>query len=116
MTRSLSVHGDASTAAEAALLDAYDGLPCDILKLGHHGSDTSSSLRFLHAMKPQLALISVGHDNRYGHPSPSVLASLEQEGIPWLTTAENGAIRIRTTKLLKYVTTARGDFVIIGSR
>ena len=41
---------------------------------------------------------------------------LEQEGIPWLTTAENGAIRIRTTKLLKYVTTARGDFVIIGSR
>ena len=108
--------GDASTSAEAALLDAYDGLPCDILKLGHHGSDTSSSLRFLHAMKPQLALISVGHDNRYGHPSPSVLASLEQEGIPWLTTAENGAIRIRTTKLLKYVTTARGDFVIIGSR
>ncbi len=108
--------GDASTQAEAALLEEYDGLPCDVLKLGHHGSDTSSSLRFLHAMKPQLALISVGEDNRYGHPSPEVLDALCQESIPYLSTAQHGAIRIRTTKLWKYVVTARGEFVIIDNR
>ena len=108
--------GDAGIEAEQTLLEAYDGLPCDILKLGHHGSDSSSSLSFLHEMHPQYALISVGENNRYGHPSASVLDSLERERIPYFSTAENGAICIRSTQLFKYMITARGDFVIIEDR
>lgn len=106
--------GDAGIPTENVFLDTYKNLPCTILKLGHHGSDSSSSLAFLHAMHPQLALISVGEGNRYHHPSPDVLNSLERECIPYFMTARDGAIRIRSSQLLKYVTTQRGDFVIIN--
>lgn len=108
--------GDAGIPAENVLLDTYKDLPCTILKLGHHGSDSSSSLAFLHAMHPQLALISVGEGNRYQHPSSAVLDALERECIPYFMTAKDGAIRIRSSQLLKYVTTERGDFVIINER
>lgn len=64
-------------------------------------------------MKPRLALISVGHDNRYGHPSETVLDTLRQEQIPYYSTAEDGAILIRSTALIKYVRTARGEFAIM---
>ena len=108
--------GDAGIVEEMKLLELYDQLPVHFLKLGHHGSDTSSSLEFLHDMKPQYALISVGKNNRYGHPSPNVLKRLKDEEIPYFSTAENGGICIRSTKLLKYITTATGDFVIIKDR
>lgn len=108
--------GDAGIVEEMKLLELYDQLPVHFLKLGHHGSDTSSSLEFLHDMKPQYALISVGKNNRYGHPSPDVLKRLKDEEIPYFSTAENGGICIRSTKLLKYITTATGDFVIIKDR
>lgn len=105
--------GDAGIAAEEELLKQYQELPCTFLKLGHHGSKTSSSQAFLHALHPALALISVGYDNRYGHPSEEVLNHLEQEGISYLSTAQHGAIAIRTTRWFKYIKTARGDFAII---
>lgn len=105
--------GDLGIKGEKAILDQYQDLPCDILKIAHHGSDTSSSADFLHAMKPRLALISVGHDNRYGHPSETVLDTLRQEQIPYYSTAEDGAILIRSTALIKYVRTARGEFAIM---
>lgn len=108
--------GDLGVKGEKEILRRYDALPCDILKIGHHGSDTSSSAAFLHALRPQLALISVGHDNRYGHPSETVLQTLDKEGIPYYSTAEDGAILIRTTALFKYVRTARGEFAIMRDR
>lgn len=67
--------GDAGTEAEAALLQRYD-LAVDVLKVGHHGSDTSSSLSFLHELQPQLALVSAGRNNRYHHPSTAIMQRL----------------------------------------
>ena len=62
-----------------------------ILKVAHHGSRFSTSERFLRALKPRLALISVGA-NRYGHPSGEVLRRLKAQKIPSLRTDEEGAL------------------------
>ncbi len=59
---------DAQKPVEDDLLDAYTDLSADVLVVGHHGSDTSSSEDFLKAVHPRLALISCGVDNSYGHP------------------------------------------------
>lgn len=81
--------GDASTKVEEELLMNYPTLDIDIIKLGHHGALTSSSLEFLHAISPQLAIISVGR-NHYGHPSKEVISRLEALQIPYLRTDEVG--------------------------
>lgn len=65
----------------------------DILKVAHHGSKTSSSPEFLKKVSPDIAIISVG-ENKYGHPSPEVLANLENFGIKTLITKELGDIKI----------------------
>lgn len=83
--------GDASSAIERQLLGRYD-LDIDLLKLGHHGSATSSCLEFLEQTSPQLALISSGYQNRYGHPSLEVLNSLDMAGIDRINTADHGMI------------------------
>ena len=70
--------GDAETAEEADLLDSGTALQSTVLKVGHHGSDTSSSEAFLEAVAPRYAVISEGKNNSYGHPSDEVLARLEQ--------------------------------------
>ncbi len=87
--------GDAGIEIEQVLTQRYDTLPVDILKVGHHGSDTASSLSFLHAFRPDLALISAGLNNRYHHPSKVVLQRLAQEQVKYLVTAEDGAVLIR---------------------
>lgn len=69
--------GDMETAAEADLLDSGADLSATVLKVGHHGSDTSTSYGFLRAVMPQYAVISVGADNDYGHPNEVVLSRLE---------------------------------------
>ena len=108
--------GDCGNEGEKQLLQDYDDLPCDFLKLGHHGSNSGSSMEFLHQMKPRYALISVGFDNRYGHPAKEVLLRLQQERIPYFCTAEDGAIVIRSVSVFKYLRTAQNDFVIINDR
>lgn len=95
-TRFLLV-GDAEREEEAWLLThARDELHADVLKVGHHGSSTSSSDAFLSAVNPALAVISVGADNLYGHPSADVLAGLARAGARILRTDETGTIVIRT--------------------
>lgn len=91
---SLLMMGDLPEQEEEMLL--AQGIPAtaDFLKLGHHGSKTSSSKVFLNAVHPSLALISVGKENRFGHPSPEVLARLQELGIPMRSTAEEGMIPI----------------------
>ena len=87
--------GDMEAAAEADLLDYWDetmALDVDVLKVGHHGSDTSSSYRFLRETAPEYAIISVGADNSYGHPSEAVTSRLSDAGIPMLRTDELGTI------------------------
>lgn len=67
-----------------------------ILKIGHHGSDTSSSEIFLKALKPEYCIISVGQDNKYGHPNKSVLEKLEKYCKNIYRTDQNGDIIFKT--------------------
>lgn len=67
----------------------------DLLVVPHHGSDTSSSLDFLAAVRPSLGLLPVGHDNRFGLPKPQVLARYDRYGVALLDSAGSGAIRLR---------------------
>jgi competence protein ComEC len=67
-----------------------------ILKVAHHGSRTSSSAALLEAWRPQMALISSGRGNRFGHPAPQVLQRLEAIGATVLRTDRDGQITIET--------------------
>jgi competence protein ComEC len=80
--------GDISKKIEHLLLEEGILLKADILKVPHHGSKTSSSEEFLGAVEPNLAIISVGRDNSYGHPSPIVLSRFEEFGIKILQTSK----------------------------
>ncbi|ETB64203.1 TPA: MBL fold metallo-hydrolase [Candidatus Nomurabacteria bacterium] len=71
-------------------------LDSDVLKLGHHGSDTSSGYYFLELVDPDLAIISAGKDNKYGHPDKEVLDNLEKLNIKYLGTYEEGDIVIKS--------------------
>ena len=82
--------GDAEAAAEQALLDSGADIACDVLKVGHHGSDTSSTDAFLDAAAPKIAVISCGKYNEYGHPHPKTLARLQAHGAAIHVTADTG--------------------------
>jgi competence protein ComEC len=96
--RTLLFPGDAEKAAERAILSENDkaNMHSDILKIGHHGSKNSTMPNFLSAVNPQIAIISSGEGNPYGHPSPEVLDRLETAGVRTLRTDTNGAIHILT--------------------
>ncbi len=80
--------GDASSQTENLLIENNAPISADILKVAHHGSKYSSSDDFLKAVNPSVAVISVGENNSYGHPSPEVLARLEDSGINILQTSK----------------------------
>ena len=85
--------GDAEAEAEAALLRERPGsLAADLLKVGHHGSRTSSTPGFLRAVSPSLAAISSGVRNRFGHPHPTTLATLAGLGIEVARTDRGGEL------------------------
>ncbi len=84
--------GDAEDWSEYMMIDAGAELRADVLKVGHHGSRTSSTAEFLEAVSPALAVISVGKDNGYGHPAAEVLDRLEAAGARVLRTDELGTI------------------------
>ena len=84
--------GDIAKKTELELIKK--DIKADVLKVAHHGSKTSSSIEFLEAVLPDIAVIQVGKDNSYGHPHLEVLANLEQFGIEVLRTDKIGDIRI----------------------
>ena len=86
--------GDAGWLTEYQLMRDYPDLEADILVLGHHGSRHSSAYDFLKQIQPKLAVISVGIDNRYGHPTPETIARLKALNIPYVDTAQMGGIHI----------------------
>lgn len=88
--------GDAEWEAESSMLDAGLALDAEILKAGHHGSNTSTHSVFLDAVDPDIAVISVGADNSYGHPSSVVLDRLATSGIRTYRTDLDGTVAIRT--------------------
>lgn len=85
--------GDITKKVEGRLVEQDVGLDSEVLKVCHHGSKTSSSLEFLAAVSPEIAVIQVG-ENSYGHPHPEVLANLDEFGIQVLITKELGDIKI----------------------
>ena len=85
--------GDAEWEAEKDLLDAGMDLSADVLKVGHHGSGTSTSDPFLQAVSPTYAVISVGANNNYGHPDEDILAKLEDAEINVMRTDQLGTIK-----------------------
>lgn len=92
--------GDLEQSGEMALIDNYtDSITdMDILKVGHHGSKTSSTEPFLKLVQPRLSIISSGLNNRYGHPNKDVVARFEEMKLPTLNTAEVGTIEVTVTK------------------
>ena len=68
--------GDAGVNKEKDILEKYNLINIDFLKIGHHGSNTSSSKNFINSLNPKYSLISVGKNNRYGHPKETVLSTL----------------------------------------
>jgi len=85
--------GDIGKKVEAKLVKQNTDLDSDVLKVCHHGSKTSSSLGFLEAVSPEIAVIQVG-ENSYGHPHQEVLSNLEEFDIEILITKELGDIKV----------------------
>jgi competence protein ComEC len=89
--------GDIEVKAEQALVRDYGTeLESSVLVVPHHGSNTSSTLSFLSAVRPKIAVVSAGSHNRYGHPSSEVVDRYKRLGIHWLNTARHGEIIIES--------------------
>ncbi|MGF7186807.1 competence ComEA-like helix-hairpin-helix protein [Desulfitispora alkaliphila] len=88
--------GDAERTGERAMVDLGVNLQADILKLGHHGSSTSSQGFFLDKVQPQAGIYSAGADNSYGHPHDEVIQRLQDRGIDIYGTDVHGTIKIIT--------------------
>ncbi len=84
--------GDAESKSEADMLSSGSFLKADVLKVGHHGSDTSTSMEFLNAVKPRYAVISAGKDNKYGHPKQTILNRLKKANAAVYRTDKQGTI------------------------
>ncbi|MCK4539978.1 MBL fold metallo-hydrolase [Candidatus Parcubacteria bacterium] len=91
--RTVLFMGDAETEVEEELIKTGDLGSVEILKVGHHGSNTSSNREFLQLVNPQKAVISVGKDNKFGHPSRRIIKRLEKMGVEILRTDLDGTIR-----------------------
>jgi beta-lactamase superfamily II metal-dependent hydrolase len=88
--------GDAETSTERRLLQEKANVGAQVLKVAHHGSRYSSTARFLAAVHPSVAVISVGANNDYHHPAPSTLARLERAGVRILRTDLEGTITMES--------------------
>ena len=88
--------GDAGVDKEKDILDKYNLSNIDVLKVGHHGSKTSSSKEFIDEINPKYGVISVGKNNRYGHPNKEVLNNLYNSKI--YRTDQDGSIMFKIKK------------------
>lgn len=104
--------GDASKEIEKQLMDAYD-LKADVIKIGHHGSNTSSDAAFLDSLDCKIALISAGYKNKYDHPSTETLKTLDHLHIHTFCTSTNGSIAIYSLHDFAFIVTNDGLFGII---
>ena len=91
--------GDASKSKDEDIIKKYKLAKIDFLKVGHHGSKTSSSKEFISKMNPKYSIISVGRKNKYGHPNKEVLNNLDNSKI--YRTDQDGSImfKIKDNKL-----------------
>ncbi|MBP3284198.1 MAG: MBL fold metallo-hydrolase [Clostridia bacterium] len=96
--------GDAEKAIEYQMMDSGLTLKSNVLKVAHHGSNTSSLEKFILAVDPDIAVISVGKDNSYGHPHEKIVNRLNRLNIKTYRTDENGTIIISSDGKFNYVT------------
>lgn len=101
--------GDAEQESERQIIkQASEGaLSANVIKLGHHGSSTSSSKAFLEAVSPSIAVISCGEGNSYGHPHAETLQTLDRLGITVYRTDESGTVTVSTDGTALQVQTQR---------
>jgi len=88
--------GDAEIQAEHEMITRAENLQAQILKIGHHGSQTSSTYEFLNEVRPEVAIYSAGRSNPYNHPHPDVINRLRAMGISVYGTDRNGTILVET--------------------
>ena len=100
--------GDAERAAETALLESGADLAATVLKIGHHGAAASTTYPFLRAVSPQIAIISVGADNSYGHPTEEALSRLMDADVEIYRTDLCGDITV-TSDGISVTVTAGGE-------
>lgn len=86
--------GDAESLVEKEILNENKDLKADVLKLGHHGSHSSTSKEFLKAVDPSIAIVSCAKDNKYGHPHKETMSNLKKAGITVYETFRDGDITI----------------------
>lgn len=103
--------GDAEKTVEAEILKSGENLEADILKVGHHGSDTSSSTAFLDAIKPKYALISAKVGNKYKHPIKETMENLQKRNVTVYRTDECGTVVVTITKDKITFSTKPGDYL-----
>lgn len=112
--------GDQEAAAEADLLEAGADVSADVLKVGHHGSATSTSYQFLYEVDPTYAVISCGTGNRYGHPHDAALSRLQDGGVTVYRTDHAGTITAtsdgQTIRFDGQAEAEAGDITYIGNR
>ncbi len=99
--------GDAESAENQAILRHNLDVRATVLKLGHHGSRSSTDEAWLRAVQPQLGIISAGAGNTYGHPHPEVIAALNTLGIQYIRTDEHGTISVTSDGAQLRVTSQR---------
>jgi len=92
--QAIMLTGDTTKKIEVLVVEAGGELTANILKIAHHGSKTSSSRAFLEAVDPEIAILSVGKDNRYGHPDDEILVNLLEYGIQVQRTDKSGTLFI----------------------
>ena len=95
--------GDAGVEVEEDLIEKYNLQDIDILKVGHHGSKTSSSKNFIDEINPKYSVVSVGKNNRYGHPNNTVLDTLSYSKI--YRTDQDGSVEVKINKKGYIITT-----------
>lgn len=95
--------GDAEKDVEEKLLYSNDDISSDVLKVGHHGSSTSTSKAFLNKVNPSIGIISVGNDNTYNHPNNEIINSLKENKVTIYRTDEDGTVILSSdgTKITK---------------
>jgi competence protein ComEC len=94
--RSFLLTGDLERPMEARLLGEGLAGHADVLKVGHHGSKTSSIPPFLDAVMPEVAIVSAGYENSFGHPHPDVVKRLEDRHVAILRTDLDGLVTVST--------------------
>ena len=101
--------GDAEKEAENAMLDDRINIDCDVLKVAHHGSNTSSQNDFIRKASPKYAVISVGEDNTYSHPHKDTTETLKKNGVTVYRTDRDGDVTFYIENGIMTVATEKGE-------